>query len=110
MNYDNYIHKQKYGDDGWSEPGKNFVDVLLGAIKSVNFNEEVWQAVWEEFWGEERKVYFSKREEGSHRKKAVVEEMNVGELWDDDAMLAMDDDEGDDSKSDNFKVTKINMV
>ena len=55
-------------------------------------------------------MYFSKREEGSHRKKAVVEEMNVGELWDDDAMLAMDDDEGDDSKSDNFKVTKINMV
>ena len=38
--------KQKYGDDGWSEPGKKFFDILLEAIKGVNFNEAGWQAVW----------------------------------------------------------------
>ena len=98
--------KQKYADDEWSESGKNFFDNLLGAIKGVNFNEEGWQAAWEEFWGEERKVHF-KKEEGSREKKAVVEEVNVGELWDDYAMVAMDDDEGDDNEFANFKVTKI---
>ena len=41
--------KQKYSGDGWSEPGKKFYDVLLEAIKDVNFNEAGWQAVWEEF-------------------------------------------------------------
>ena len=74
--------KQKYGDVGWSEPGKKFFDVLLGAIKGVDFNEAGWQAVWEKFWGEERKVHF-KKEEDSCGKKAAVEEVNMGELWDD---------------------------
>ena len=65
--------------------------------------------MWWEFWGEERKVHF-KKEEVSHRKKAVVEEVNMGELWDDNAMVTMDDDEGADSELENFKVTKISMV
>ena len=34
----------------------------------------------------------------------------VDRLWDDDAMVAMDDDEDDDSELANFKVTKISMV
>ena len=59
--------------------------------------------------GEERRVH-CKKEEGSHRKKAAEEEVNIGGLWEDDAMVAMDDDEGDDSELETFQVTKIGMV
>ena len=65
--------------------------------------------MWEEFWGEERRVH-CKKEEGSHRKKPGEEGLNVGGLWDDDAMVAMDDDEGDDSELETFQVTKIGIL
>ena len=80
---------------------------MLEAIKGINFNQAGWQAVWKGVREEEKKVHF-KKEEGSHRKKA--EEVSVGELWDDDDMVAMDDDEGDDSELANLKITKISMV
>ena len=51
-----------------------------------------------------------KNQEDSHAKKAAIEEMNVGELWDDDAIVAMDDGEDDDNELENFRVTKISMV
>ena len=34
----------------------------------------------------------------------------MGDAGDNNAMVTMDDDEGDDSELENFKVTKISMV
>ena len=88
---------------------EQFYDILLEAIKGIHFNEAGWQAVWQEFWGEERLVR-RKKEEGSHRKKTAEKEVNIGGLCDDDTMVAMDDDEGDDSDLETFQVTKIGVV
>ena len=60
--------------------------------------------LWKEFWLDEKKEHMKKGDGTSNNMLPTEEELEVGDLWDND------DDDSDNEEMNNFKVTKISAV
>ena len=96
--------KQRYGDEGWDNAGRKFYGLMLKAVQGVDFTKGEWQKLWKEFWLDEKKEHMKKGDGTSNNTLPTEEELEVGDLWDND------DDDSDNEEMNNFKVTEISAV
>ena len=92
----------QYGDEGWDKAGRKFYGLMLKAVQGVDFTKGEWQKLWKEFWLDEKKEH-TKKGEDKGNKKSATEEVEVGDLWD-------DDDNSEMEEMNNFKITMISAV